>query len=264
MKFQSLKFRGLKFASFRKNHLFISFASLASVILFTVNSYAIHPLITDDTGTQGTGKFELEVNTEYSNDNGESTTQLATTLSSGIRNNIDLVINLPYQFLRTEDEGEVVTEEGIADMGVELKWRFYEKSSFSFALKPGMFLPTGEEDKGLGDGKTAYSLYFITTKEMEPLILHFNLGYVKNRKELRDIWHYSLAGEYTVTEPLRLAFNIGGETNPDRESNIHPFFSLGGFIYTITEYFDIDFGIKTGLNKAEADYALLGGIIVRF
>ena len=264
MKFQSFKFRGLKFPSFRKSHLFISLVSLAAVLLFTGNSYAIHPLITDDTGTQGTGKFELEVNTEYSNDNGDSTTQLAATQSSGVKNNIDLVISLPYQFLRVDDEGEAMTEEGIADMSVELKWRFYEKRGFSLALKPGIFLPTGDEDKGLGDGKTAYSLYFITTKEMEPLILHFNLGYVKNRKELRDIWHYSLAGELTVTEPLRLVFNIGGETNPDRESNIHPFFFLGGFIYTITENFDIDFGIKAGLNKAEADYALLGGIIVRF
>jgi len=257
MRFQV--FSGLKLHS-----LFYAMCSVLFALVLVTNAYAVHPLITDDTGTQGTGKFELEINTEYSNDNGDSTTQLAATLSSGIRDNIDLVINLPYQFLRTGDEEGVKTEEGIADMLVELKWRFYEKSDLSFALKPGIIIATGDEDKGLGDGKSSYSLFLVTTNKMEPLILHFNLGYIKNRKEFRDLWHYSLAGEYYVTKPLRIIADIGGETNPERNSNVHPLFLIGGFIYSITEDFDIDFGIKAGLNKAEVDYALLGGTILRF
>jgi hypothetical protein len=35
-----------------------------------------------------------------------------------------------------------------------VKWRFYEKDGLSFAIKPGIILPTGEEDKGLGDGSS--------------------------------------------------------------------------------------------------------------
>ena len=262
MKFKVLssRFKGLRF-----HGLFCALCSVLFVLCLVANSYAAHPLITDDTGTQGTGKFELEVNVEYSNDNGDSTTQFAATLSSGIRENIDLVIGTPYQFLRTrDDDGGWATEDGISDILLELKWRFYEKDGLGFALKPGIILPTGDEDKGLGDGEPAYSLFLITTKEIDPLILHFNLGYIKNGRELRDIWHYSLAGEYKVTKPLTIVANIGGETNPDRESNVHPVFLVGGIVYNLTENFDIDFGIKTGLNKAEADYTLLAGIILRF
>ena len=244
--------------------LFFVFCLLLLCLCIGGNSYAAHPLISDDTGTTGTGKFNLEMNVEYANDNGDSETQLAATLSAGIRENIDLVATLPYLFTRTDEGSETLKEDGLSDISLEVKWGFYEKDGLSFAIKPGIILPTGDEDKGLGDGKAAYSLHFLTSKELDPVTLHLDLGYIKNRKELRDIWHYSLAAEYAISKPLTLVANIGGETNPDRESNVHPLFLLGGMIYKINENFSIDFGLKTGLNKAEADYTVLAGIILDF
>lgn len=262
MKFKVLKSR---FVVSCFHSIFFIFCSLLFALCVVSSSYAAHPLITDDTGTQGKGKFQLEVNGEYANDSGNTTTEISATFSAGIRDNIDLVVSLPYQFLRNKgEEGNRTSEDGISDMAIELKWRFYEKEGLSFALKPGIIIPTGEEDKGLGDGKAAYSLHFLTTKELDPVTLHLDLGYIKNRKELRDIWHYSLAAEYAASKPLTLVANIGGETNPDRESNVHPLFLLGGLIYKINENFSIDFGLKTGLNKEEADYTLLAGITLRF
>jgi long-subunit fatty acid transport protein len=171
---------------------------------------------------------------------------------------------VPYLFTRINEGAETLKEDGLSDVTLELKWRFYEKGGLSFALKPGITLPTGEEDTGLGDGEAAYSLHFLSSKELDPVTIHLDLGYIKNRKELRNIWHYSLAAEYAVSKPLALVANIGGETNPDRESNVHPLFLLGGMIYTINENFSVDLGLKTGLNKAEADYTVLAGIIIDF
>ena len=235
------------------------------VLLWSGLAFAAHPLITDDTGTQGKGKFQFEVNGEYVNDNGNSVTEIAAIFSAGITDNLDLVVGMPYQFLRTKDgDGNRTTENSISDTSIELKWRLYEKEGLSFALKPGVTFPTGKDEKGLGDGRASYSLFFITTKEMEPFTLHLNLGYIKNRTELRDIRHYSLAGEYKPVKDLRIVANIGGETNADRGSNVHPIFLLGGVIYSFRENIDMDFGIKTGLNKAEADYAVLAGLTYRF
>jgi len=250
---------GLQYGSTRK-YASLLFLLFATMLLIASNSFAAHPLITDDTGTQGSGKFQIEVNAEYANSGGDSETGLNVTLSAGVRDNLDFVISPPYQFLRTKTSSETFTDDGISDIPIELKWRFYEKDGLSFAIKPGIILPTGDEDKGLGDGKPSYSLFFITTKEVDPVTFHLNLGYIKNGTELRDIWLYSLAAEYGVKKPLRIVANIGGETNPDRESDTHPLFILGGFIYCIGDAFDFDAGLKAGLNKAEADYALLAGI----
>jgi hypothetical protein len=259
MKVQSSRSKVLKVKGIRRIVFF-----LALSVLFTGSGYAAHPLISDDPGTCGTGKFNIEMNAEYANDNGDSETQIAATLSAGVRENIDLVVSAPYLFTKIDEGSETLKEDGLSDITLEVKWRFYEKDGLSFAIKPGIILPTGEEDKGLGDGKAAYSLHLLTSKEIDPVTLYLDIGYIKNRKEFRDIWHYSLAAEYRVSEPVSLVANIGGETNPDRESNVHPFFLLGGMIYKINENLSIDLGLKTGLNKAEADYTILAGIIIDF
>jgi hypothetical protein len=251
-----------KFYKLNRNVFTLCF--LIFTLCFFSNAHAMHPLISDDAGTTGTGKFNLELNAEYANDNGDSETQIAATLSAGIRENIDLVASVPYLFTRIDEGAETLKEDGLSDITLELKWRFYEKDGLSFALKPGIILPAGDEGKGLGDGKAAYSLHFLTSKELDPVTLHLDLGYIRNGEELRDIWHYSLAADYGISKPLRLVANIGGETNPDRESNVHPIFLLGGLIYKINENFSVDLGLKTGLNKAEADYTVLTGIIVDF
>ncbi len=246
----------------------------AVLLLLLVNAgetFAAHPLITDDTGTQGRGKFLLEVNSEFAHEDEDGTKvdtfEVAPTLSYGILDNIDLVLGVPFQSIRTKEEGETFTESGISDISLEVKWRFYEKDGLSLALKPGISLPTGDEEEGLGAGRAGYSLFFITSKEIEPWAFHLNLGYIRNEnkaEERKNLWHASFAGTVEVAKDLKLAGNIGIEKNTDRTVETDPAFILGGVIYSITENLDIDFGIKGGLNKPETDYSLLAGIAWRF
>jgi len=244
-------------------------------------SFAAHPLITDDTGTQGKGKFLFELNGQASYDSMDSVDdtganiktksrerEIKASLTYGVMENVDVILGMPYQWKRVE-ESDVTTSDvsGIADMSLELKWRFYENDGFSFALKPGLTLPTGDKDKDLGTGRATVSLFFIATKELNPLTFHCNLGYKRNENQLEqreDIWHASLAGEYKVIQNLRLVANIGAERNTDPSSNTHPAFLLGGVIYSIRENLDFDFGIKIGLNETEKDFTFLGGIALRF
>jgi hypothetical protein len=274
-KVQSLKFNGLR--------LFLIFVfSLFTIVssLFTV-SYAAHPLITDDTGTLGKGKFQLEVNSEFSHDKEteegvttkETGGEVAAILSYGIIDNVDIVLGLPYQWTKTKEDGEVTSDvDGISDISLEAKWRFFEKDGLSFALKPGITLPTGDENKGLGNGRASYGLVFITTKEIEPWAFHLNLGYTHNEYKLQEdneanrkgIWHVSLASEVEVVKDLKVVANIGMERNSDKTSNTHPAFILGGLIYSITESIAVDFGVKGGLNKPETDLTFLAGIAFKF
>ena len=265
------------------------------VVLAVLTSYSTafgaHPLITDDTGTQGKGKFQMEVNSEFTKEKEqqyntdeakwetkkETGGELATILSYGIIDNLDVVLGFPYQWKKTRIDGVVTTDateqgDGISDMSLEVKWRFFEKDGLSLALKPGITLPTGDENKGLGNGRTSYGLMFITTKEIKPWAFHLNLGGTHNEYKLQadkeanrtDIWHASLASEVEVIKDLKAVANIGIERNPDKTSNTHPAFILGGLIYAISENVSTDAGIKAGLNKPETDLTFLAGIAVKF
>jgi len=240
-------------------------------LLFSGSAFAFHPLITDDTGTQGKKKFQLEVNGQFAHDstNGVKTdqTDINTTLTYGLSDTLDISVGMPYSFIREKDSTSTVSNDGISDVGLDLKWRFYEKDGWSLSVKPGLTLPTGDDEKGLGQGRTTYHMFLITTKEIKPWAFHLNLGYIRNENKVdedKDIWHASFATEVEVAHHLKVVANIGAEKNPDRTSSTNPAFILGGFVYSITDNFDFDLGIKGGLNKAEPDYMVLAGITVKF
>jgi outer membrane putative beta-barrel porin/alpha-amylase len=233
---------------------------------------AAHPLITDDAGTQGTGKYLFELNGQYSRDNEgsgeiERSTQAAASFTYGITDALDLAFGIPWQKSDIDDAGATTSSSGPGDAGLALKWRFFEREGLCLALKPGFTLPTGDFDKGLGNGKATASMFLIATSEMKPVLLHVNLGYIRNESNSQDrvdLWHASVAGEYCVSPSLRFVANVGTDTNPQHDPAVDPAFLLGGVIYSVTESFDVDFGLKHGLNNAEPGLTTLAGIAVRW
>lgn len=258
----------------RKIHATVLAAGIMMALTMGGEAFAAHPLITDDAGTQGKGKTQLEFIGEYGTDKEEGATEkgfeapTVPFLSYGMSDTMDLVFGLPYATVRVEDAGTTTAVRGATDMSIELKARFYEKDGLSFAVKPGVSLPTGDEEKGLGNGKPSYGAFLITTKEAGPWAFHFNVGYVRNEYKLqadedanrKDIWHVSLASQVEVGKDLNIVGNIGMERNPDRNSKTDPAFILGGIIYAVSEELDIDLGVKAGLNKTETDTTVLAGI----
>lgn len=254
----------------------------AAVMMFTAGAaFAAHPLITDDTGTQGKGKFQLEVNGEYSHDSEgagadkvrEDAGALESVFSAGLVDTVDLVVAVPYEWSRVKVGGVVDGDtDGLGDVTLELKWRFFEKSGFSLALKPAVTLPAGNVDKGLGAGKVGYGATLIASHEFDPFAVHVNLGYAHSEFKLqedkeanrRDIWSASVAGTAEVMEGLQLVANVALETNGDKESDTPPVAFIGGAIYSLTDYLDLDLGFKVGLTKPEADFGVLAGVAVRF
>lgn len=256
-----------------KRHFSTFFSAvLIAIFLCSGTVFAAHPLVTDDAGTMGKGKAQVELNFEYSSHKESGIKVNATDLNAvftyGLTDNVDFILSLPYQFIKVKVEGETLKENGMSDMSLELKWRFYEEKGVGdLALKPVITLPTGDEDKGLGNGRATFGMYLIASKEIDPLTLHLNIGYIRNENKFddrKDLWHVSLASEIELMKQLKLVANIGMERNPDRDSNTNPAFILGGIIYALSDKVDIDFGVKAGLNKAEVDYALLAGLAYRF
>ncbi|MBE0599589.1 MAG: transporter [Desulfuromonadales bacterium] len=238
---------------------------------------AAHPLVTDDTGTAGRGGVLVELNSEFGFDREkiegvrirERGGETALVATYGISDALDLVLGIPYQWSRSKEDGVVVGEEdGLADLSVEAKWRFLEGSLGSLALKPAISLPTGEEEKGLGNGRVSYGLTLIASREFEPVDLHLNLGYAINEFRLkadrednrREIWHASLAAVRKLTDRIDLVGNIGVERNGAHGDNRHPAFVLGGLIYSVNETLALNFGVKAGLNRAETDLTVLAGL----
>lgn len=244
--------------------------------LFTTSAEAVHPLITDDAGTTGKGTLQIETTVEYAQDkqgiDGSTQktegVQAALTATFGLRNDLDVVVSAPYQWFSVhENDNLIAREDGLGDTTLDLKWRLFERDGGSLALKPGITLPSGDDKKGLGSGRTTYRLFLIASKEWESWAFHINLGYLRNENKFDnrvDLFSASVAAEYTVMENLKLVANVGAETNPETGANNHPVFALGGIVYTLSDRISISGGVKFGLTESETDTTYLLGVTFKF
>jgi hypothetical protein len=246
--------------------------ALAVSVLAPGGALAAHPLVTDDAGTLGRGKLQMELASEVGSHRQwqggaelkESTGEVAAVLSLGLLESVDLVLGAPWAWSRTSQGGAVVSDEkGFGEATLELKWRFFEGDGFSLALKPGLTF---------GGGDTAFGAAFIATQVVGPFSIHANGAYTRNEFKLRadreanrsDIWHGSIAVAAEVLNGLQAVANVGAETNGDRGSGTWPAFALGGVIYALTEKLDVDLGVKAGLNSAEPELTAMAGMAWRF
>ena len=245
---------------------------LAVSLLAPCGVLAAHPLVTDDAGTLGRGKLQMELASEVgSHRQGQGSVELkesmgevAAVLSLGLLENVDLVLGAPWAWSRTSQGGAVVSDEkGFGEATVELKWRFFEREGFSLALKPGLTF---------GGGDTAFGAAFIATQVVGPFSFHANVAYTRNEFELQadraanrsDIWHGSIGVAAEVLKGLQAVANVGAETNGERGSGTWPAFALGGVVYALTENLDLDLGVKRGLNSAEPELTAMAGMAWRF
>jgi hypothetical protein len=262
-----------------KRKTFLHFvAALSSIlILRAVPAFGAHPLFTDDTFTQGKGKTQVEMSFLYDgdNDNGIKTEigRPKVQLTYGLLDPLDIILEIPYLFVQQTQAGETTNNNGIGDITLSLKWRFYgEKEGLQFAVKPSVTFPTGDEAKGLGFGREAYGITFISTFDREAWCVSINLGYLYNEYGLQadrdayrqDIWSASLSGQYRVIEKVWLVGEVGVLSNPKVTSDTPPAFINGGLIYELTKNVDLDIGYRYGLTKPMFDYSISGAVTIRF
>ena len=247
------------------------FGGVALLAGGALSARAAHPLLTEDTGTQGQGHFQLELMVDKTRDRtsgiGTRALQTAAVLSYGLRENIDLQLGQPWLRQHVHDALGRHRDSGGVDTSLDLKWRFFERDALSLAVKPGITLPTGNEDRGFGSGRLAWGSLLVLSYAPGSWALHSHLGYRRNGNSLgerRDLWHVSAAATYQASERLRLVADLSADSDPARGRRGTLRYRILGLIWSPLPALDIDAGIKHGHGEAATDRAVLGGLTFRW
>jgi hypothetical protein len=245
---------------------------------------AYFPLVTDDTGTQGRGGHQIELDFVYSQDTSnvfeddgrvvDSTTERSNTIpvtyTYGVTDNVDVYIGVVRQ---------VNAVGGWLNSGLGFKWNFAgeQDSGWSFAVKPTVLLPVTKtmQTNGLGNAATNWQVnligsYLATTHE-----LHLNAGYSSNRyAELQDtdpqrthLWSVSAAPVWVLNPEWKLALDMGFQSNPSLNSQYLAFGEVA-VIYAPIKNLQLGLGVmgSTALNAQTSNkgLTLMGGLTYQF
>src|SRR5689334_10006370 len=125
-------------------------AALAALVLPAL-VHAAHPFVTEDPGTQGAGKMELELG--FGAFDGDPSIPgrnsiFAPQLSIGVTDDLDLIA----QIVRVQQTAAASpTIIGQAGTLLDVKWRFKETDDYALAVRAGLDLPVGDASDGLGN-----------------------------------------------------------------------------------------------------------------
>ncbi|HZV82845.1 MAG TPA: transporter, partial [Geobacteraceae bacterium] len=237
-------------------------------------------LVTDGAEPVEVAHPEVELNGTYTIDKAKSggvtakchSTDGDVTLTAGVYPGGDLSVGLPYTFVTREKiKGGVTSRiDGLNDMTVDVKYRFFDRDGFKLAIKPGLIIPTGRDSEGLSDGRTGVTAALLATKEIADgkVALHANAGYERHNYEDRDvdatsradIFSFSVAAETEVAAGLKLALDAGLSTNSEKGHSTPPVYILCGGVYEMTKNLEIYAGIKVGVTETEDNFAGLAGL----
>lgn len=250
-------------------------AAVFALIFFArcpATAWAGHPLLTEDTATQGAGRYQLEMTHDLSTrQDADARTRfwrINGILSVGLTDALDVIATLPHERLSVRTGATNTTVAGYADMEIAAKWRFYDAGSLSFALRPGLGLPTGNEGKGLGAGHVMPSLFAVTSYADAPWAFHLHVGHTHHPHSGPEgrshIYHASVAAEYNVSKGLRLVSDVSIERNAERSGHPGVGSMVIGLVVSLTPDLDLDLGYRKGLTEPAPDQAWLTGLAVRF
>lgn len=233
-------------ASRTSSHL----ALVAVSCLAAGTAQAMQPLITDDTGTQGSGgqQIELSYTHDRTGSEGETSQTHGATASYtyGLVDSLDVFVQPGY----AHEEGGA---HGWGNTVTGAKWRFYgdADSGTSLALKGELALPVSKrrENEGLGTGRTSGAATLILSQQVPFGFIHFNAAVERDRYRSaldqagETHWRLSAAPVWDVAEHWQLALDVGYESIHAGGDSGHSRFAEIGVVYSPIESLSLALGV---------------------
>jgi hypothetical protein len=227
-------------------------------------AHAAHPLQTEDTGTQGTAKVEIENGFSRARFDATTLAVYQPQLSLGVATTVDAIVQPAVERLQAQGQPTVA---GLGDTNLDGKWRFRDQDPWSLAIRAGLLLPTGKTGLSLLHGEVSGHALLVASWHDGPSTVHANLGLTREPRApgtRLTVAHLSAAVMQAVGDRLILAADGGIDQDPAAARKAWRGSALAGVIWTARPGLDLDVGYRRNFNAPSLDRQWLAGLTYRF
>ena len=168
-------------------------------------------MITDDPGTPGNGKWEINLAIVFEHRSDETSLDLpAIDLNYGVGEQIQLTLQTAPVLLKREDHGPIG---GLGGTEAALKWRFLDEKStgFDMSMFPRIIFNVQRSSprRGLSEDGTRFQIPFQIAKTFGRFHADAEFGPV-GISVGRSEWLYGIVGGFDVAKPTTLLAELHG------------------------------------------------------
>jgi len=215
-------------------------------------AHAGPPFITDDPEPVDLGHWEVYGFSTGTHVQGDSSGVLAgTEVNYGAAPNLQLHVIVPLAY---DAPTLGSTQVGLGDVELGAKYRFITPGEKDWFPQVGVFplieVPTGNPDRGLGDGKTRFFLPVWLQKDFGGWTTYGGGGYwVNPGPGKKDYWFLGWLLQRQVTKQLAIGAEVFHDTAMTVGGRDSAGFNVGG-VYDFNEHYHLLFSAGRGLQDA--------------
>jgi Putative MetA-pathway of phenol degradation len=168
----------------------------------------------------------------------------------GVYENVQLHVVAPVAF-STTPSGQRTTR-GYGDTELGVKWQFNEETDTipMVGIFPLVEIPTGDSDKGLGNGHTQVFIPLWLQKHWGDFQTYGGGGYwINNGPDNRNYWFLGWQAQYQFSEHVTLGAEVFHTTGQVVGQGASTGFNVGGY-YNFDEHNHLLFSAGKGLQNA--------------
>ncbi len=179
------------------------------------------PLITDDPGTPGDGRWEINLPITLEQTRSQRLFEAPLfDINYGLGERTQLKFEVPWLVLDSRDNG---TTDGLGKAKIGIKHRFLDEDrhGLSLSIYPQLEFnnPTSSDERGLVDEGARFKLPVQMARSAGPFELYLELGYEFVEAD-EDEWLYGVATSYRVNEQLELLAEVAGVASQDFDDDV--------------------------------------------
>ena len=215
-------------------------------------AHAGPPFRTDDPEPVELGHWEIYGFSQATHIRGDTNGVLpALEVNYGAAPNLQLHLVAPAAF--DKERGQPMRY-GYGDTELGVKYRFIDPGDGDWLPMVGLFplleFPTGDQDRGLGAGRTRAFLPIWLQKDFGPWTTYGGGGYwINPGAENKNFWFVGWLVQHRITEKLTLGAEVFHETADTIGGTSNTGFNLGGY-YDFTENYHLLFSAGRGVQHA--------------
>jgi hypothetical protein len=170
-------------------------------------------MITDDPGTPGNRKWEINLALTFEDRPGESSLDApAIDLNYGVGEHIQLTLQTAPVLLKRSDQGLIG---GLGSVEAAIKWRFLdeEANGIDMSVFPRIIfnLTQSSVDRGLADDGTRFQLPIQVAKKFGPWLTDLEFGPLVSTVG-RSEWLYGIVGGLELGKATTIMAELHGES----------------------------------------------------
>jgi hypothetical protein len=169
------------------------------------------PMITDDPGTPGNGKWEINLAIAFEHRPDETSYDLPQIdLNYGVGEHVQLTLQTAPVLLKRSEHGPIG---GLGGTEAALKWRFLDEqtSGFDMSMFPRVLFNVAQSSvrRGLAEDGTRFQIPFEIAKSLGRWHGDVELGPLASSVG-RSEWLYGIVGGFEVSKPTMLMAELHG------------------------------------------------------